>query len=183
MNPEFIKQLSPEWTLFLDRDGVINVRPLNDYVRHENDFRFLPGVLQSLNKLSGIFNRIILVTNQQGVGKGLMGREDVDRIHDFMCERIANAGGRIDAVYYCPDLANKKANCRKPGIQMAEWARHDFPEIDFGKSVMIGDTDSDMAFGRNLGMYNILITNEKQHPLADACFISLVDFVEKLFSN
>jgi histidinol-phosphate phosphatase family protein len=183
MNPDFFKQLTPEWTLFLDRDGVINVRPLNDYVRHEKDFMFLPGVLQSLSKLAGVFNRIILITNQQGVGKGFMEREDVDRIHQFMRRSIHAAGGRIDAVYYCPDLADKKANCRKPGIQMAEWARRDFPEIDFGKSVMIGDTDIDMAFGRNLGMLNILITNKKHHPLADDCFISLAHVVEKLFSN
>ncbi len=183
MNRDFLKQITPEWTLFLDRDGVINERPLNDYVRHEKDFNFLPGVLQALKKLHPVFARIVVVTNQQGIGKGLMGREDVDGIHLFMCAAIAAAGGRIDAVYYCPELADMVDNCRKPGIKMAEWARKDFPEIDFGKSVMIGDTDSDMAFGRNLGMYNILITNEKNHPLADACFISLADFVEKLFSN
>ncbi len=183
MNHNLLKQLTPEWTLFLDRDGVINERPLNDYVRSEKEFKFLPGVLQALKKVDDVFNRIIVVTNQQGVGKGLMGREDVERIHLLMRESIGAAGGRINAVYYCPDLAETANNCRKPGTKMAEWAKQDFPEIDFGKSVMIGDTDSDMAFGRNLGMYNIMITNEKQHPLADACFISLADFVEKLFSN
>jgi histidinol-phosphate phosphatase family protein len=183
MNPDFLQQLTPAWTLFLDRDGVINERPINDYVRKVQDFKFLPGVLQALKKLAQVFERIVVVTNQQGIGKGLMGVEDVNRIHQFMSESIDAAGGRIDAVYFCPDLADKANNCRKPGIKMAEWARKEFPEIDFGKSVMIGDTDSDMAFGRHLGMYNTLITNEIQHPLADACFISLADFVEKLFSN
>ena len=87
------------WTLFLDRDGVINLHYPNDYVKNWDEFYFLEGVLDAIKLLSNIFKRIIIVTNQQGVGKELMTREDLDFIHAEMLKEVRKHGGRIHAIY------------------------------------------------------------------------------------
>lgn len=138
-------------TLFLDRDGVINRHRPNDYVKTWNEFEFLPGVLQSLGSLSKKFKHIIIVTNQRGVGKGIMTEQTLQKIHGRMVREIEKSGGRIDRIYYCTDLNNDSYD-RKPNIGMALRAKKDFPDIDFSKSVMIGDSESDMEFGRRAGI-------------------------------
>lgn len=143
-------------TLFLDRDGVINRRRLNDYVKKWEEFQFLPGVLEALTILSGYFKQIVIVTNQRGVGKGMMSEDDLICIHDKMISEIGICGGRIDKIYYCIDTNEDSLN-RKPNPGMAFQARKDFPDIDFKKSIMIGDEVSDMDFGNRLGMKSILI--------------------------
>ncbi len=175
--------LDKTWTLFIDRDGVINLRPMGDYVKHWSDFEFLPEAPDALAQLSAIFGRIILVTNQQGIGKGLMTTEDMETIHNNMIIEIEKAGGRIDAVYFCPDMENKPENCRKPGKMMALKAKDDFPEIDFSKSIMAGDTENDMLFGKNAGMKSVLInTNgiKAGNNLADFVFPDLLSFARSL---
>ena len=153
-------EIDKTWTLFLDRDGVINVRLIDDYVKNINEFEFLPGVLEAFKIFAEKFGRIVIVTNQQGVGKGLMTLQDVDSIHDFMKKEIEAKKGRIDAIYVCPQLKSDPNNFRKPSPKMAYMAQHDFPEIDLEKSSMIGDSNSDIEFGRNAGMYTILIGDE-----------------------
>lgn len=153
-------KIDKTWTLFLDRDGVINVRLIDDYVKNINEFEFLPGVLEAFKIFSEKFGKIIIITNQQGVGKGLMTLEDVDEVHDFMKKEIEAQKGRIDAIYVCPQLKSDPDNFRKPSPRMAYMAQHDFPEIDLEKSVMIGDSNSDIEFGINAGMYTILIGDE-----------------------
>ncbi|NOX86952.1 MAG: HAD family hydrolase [Chlorobi bacterium] len=176
-----MKELSPDksWTLFIDRDGVINRRPVGDYVKKWDEFEFLPGVPEALAQLSGIFGRIIVVTNQQGIGKGLMTSGDLEEIHRKMVDKIGKAGGRIDAIYFCPDLEGEAENCRKPGTGMAERAKADFPEIDFSRSIMAGDTENDMLFGKNAGMITVLI-NTNDIPVneipSDAVFPNLISF-------
>lgn len=143
-------------TLFLDRDGVINKHLPDDYVKSWEEFEFLPGVLDALVLLSEIFPHIVVVTNQRGVGKGLMTENDLTSIHETMLSVIQKNGGRIDKIYYCTDLSNESFN-RKPNSGMAYQAKKDFPNIDFEKSMMVGDSDSDMEFGNRLGMKTILI--------------------------
>lgn len=164
-------KIDKTWTLFLDRDGVINVRLIDDYVKNINEFKFLPGVLEAFKIFAEKFGRIVIVTNQQGVGKGLMTLQDVDSIHDFMKKEIEAQKGRIDAIYVCPQLKSDPNNFRKPSPRMAYMAQHDFPEINLEKSIMIGDSNSDIEFGRNAGMYTILIGDE---------FESLFEFVKTL---
>ncbi len=132
--------------LFLDRDGVINERVWGGYITQWQDFHFIDGVKEAIVRFSKYFERIIIVTNQQGIGKGLMSDKDVQHIHQQLIHSIEDVGGKIDAVYYCGDLKSKSKNCRKPGIEMALKAKADFPEICFEKSLMIGDTKSDMEF-------------------------------------
>lgn len=149
--------VNDEWTLFLDRDGVINRRIPDAYISDPEDFEFLPGVLDALACFSKIFRHLIVVTNQQGIGKGLMTPDQLDAVHDHMALEITKAGGCIDGVYYCGDLAKQTGNCRKPSPVMAYRAQEDFHDIDFHRSIMVGDTIADVGFGQNLGMKTVLV--------------------------
>ncbi|MCF8231461.1 MAG: HAD family hydrolase [Bacteroidales bacterium] len=144
------------WSLFLDRDGVINPRIEDGYVTKWEEFELLPGVLEALKIFSQIFGRIFIITNQQGIGKGLMNKHMLENIHEKMTTEIQKGGGRIDAIYYCPDLEEDSSPNRKPAPGMAFQAQHDYPEVIFSKSLMIGDTSTDIAFGRRAGMYTAL---------------------------
>lgn len=138
-------------TLFLDRDGVINVLRPNDYVKTWDEFVFREGMLERLSLWSSRFRHIVIVTNQRGVGRGRMSQEDLDTIHHKMVEEISRHGGRIDRIYVCTAVEDTD-ECRKPNIGMALAAKHDFPEIDFSRSLMIGDSPSDELFARRAGM-------------------------------
>jgi len=141
-------------TLFLDRDGVINCHRPDDYVKCWEEFEFMPGILEALAVWNQQFKHIVVVTNQRGVGKGLMSEETLLDIHRRMVVAIEQHGGRIDKIYYCTDLHNDSPN-RKPNPGMALQAKADFPDIDFSKSVMVGDSESDMEFGRRAGLTNV----------------------------
>ncbi len=127
-----------------------------------------------------IFGRLIVVTNQQGIGLKIMNEEQLADVHRFMIETIEGAGGRIDKIYHCPDLSKQHPNCRKPNPAMALRAKNNFPEIDFSKSIMVGDSMSDMEFGKRLGMYTVLIEGKEgeilNESLIDLRFDSLFDF-------
>ncbi len=169
------------WTLFLDRDGVINQRIMGGYVTNPSDFQFLPGALDAVARCSRLFNRMIVVTNQQGVGKGLMTERNVLEVHAYMCDEIHVARGRIDKCFFAPNLVGEEEDLRKPGPAMAEMAKHEFPEIEFSRSIMVGDTDSDILFGRNLGMRTVRIkTVEPISVEADLTCESLIEFAKMI---
>jgi len=151
-----INQVDKSWTLFLDRDGVINYEKENDYIHTWDEFRFYPDALKAFKIFSQIFHRIIIVTNQKGVGKGLTKLEDLHTIHANMQQEIEKAGGHIDAVFYCSDLENESPY-RKPNPGMGFQAVKQFPDIDLENSIMVGNNLSDMEFGRNLGMYTVFL--------------------------
>jgi len=154
-------QIDQSWTLFLDRDGVLNKRIPDAYINHWDDFRFAQGLPASLKYLRDQFGKIIIVTNQQGIGKGIMTERQLGKIHKKMLTLLADVEVSIDGVYVSPDLKSKKPNTRKPDPAMGFMAKADFPEIDFEKSIMVGDSISDLEFGRNLGMKTVLITSKK----------------------
>lgn len=159
--------INSEWTLFLDRDGVINHEKKDDYIRHWGEFEFYTESLLALPLLAQKFNRIIIVTNQKGIGKGLMTEADLAEIHSNMTNKILEIGGRIDAIYYCSDLDNQSPN-RKPQPGMAFQAKASFPIINLSKSIMVGNRMSDMEFGRNAGMKTIyLATTHPEAPFPD----------------
>jgi histidinol-phosphate phosphatase family protein len=179
-----LQKIDKSWTLFLDRDGVINHDKDNDYIYRWDEFRFYHDNLPALATISKHFNRIIIVTNQKGVGRGLMSVQDLTNIHDNMVAAIQNAGGHIDKIYYCPDLADDSPN-RKPNAGMAFQARQDFPEIDFSKSIIVGNRISDMGFGRNAGMHTVFVATTHPEtafpdPLIDLRFESLAHFAKAL---
>jgi D-glycero-D-manno-heptose 1,7-bisphosphate phosphatase len=159
--------IQQDWTLFLDRDGVINHEKKEDYIRNWTEFEFYKESLLALPILAQKFNKIIITTNQKGIGKGLMSVDDLTLIHQNMTNKIVELGGRIDAIYYCPDLDNASIN-RKPQPGMAYQAKTTFPEIDFKRSIMVGNRMSDMEFGRNAGMHTVyLATTHPEAPFPD----------------
>ncbi|MBK7343157.1 MAG: HAD-IIIA family hydrolase [Saprospiraceae bacterium] len=152
--------IDSSWTLFLDRDGVINERIPGDYVCRPDQFHFLPGVPEALAILRGVFGRIVIVTNQQGIGKNRMTVDDLNRVHLAMTTILEESGVHLDGIYFCPDLESVHPVCRKPLPGMALQAFHQFPDIRFSRSVLIGDSESDVAFGNRLGMVTIRIGEE-----------------------
>lgn len=144
-------------TLFLDRDGVINERLPDRYVKYPNQFAFTPGFLDKIGNITSFFDQIIIITNQQGIGKGLMNHEHLSIVHQHMMNQVFDAGGRIDAIYYCPELAKNEPNCRKPSTNMPLKAQEDFPSIDFEQSIMVGDSPCDMEMGKKLNMLTVAV--------------------------
>ena len=171
------------WTLFLDRDGVLNKEKPGDYIRSWEEFVFEEGVLEAMRALRPIFGRIIVVTNQRGVGKGLMTERDLEEIHFRMQSWIHAQGGRIDKIYACTDL-ELDSPYRKPNPGMAYAAKADFPEIELHRSVMVGNHLRDMEFGRRLGMYTVWIASTEPDPgpeWADEAYPSLWAWVQDLY--
>jgi len=150
--------------VFLDRDGVINRKIAGDYVRNLKQLELLPGAVDAIVRLGKRFRYVIVVTNQQGIGKGLMSDADVAEIHDYIFQQVQIAGGRIDIIYCCPSLESDNDPNRKPGIGMGLQAKRDFTDIDFSRSLMIGDSISDMLFAERLGMPHVFINNGNPVP-------------------
>ena len=143
-------------TLLLDRDGVINRQIVGDYVRRPDQFEFLPGVLEMMKAFSIHFRHILLVTNQRGVGKGLMSMKDLDEVHAYMQDEIRSHGGRLDGIYLSTALTDDDPT-RKPNPGLFLKAQSDYPDIRPESTVMIGDSDSDMEFAKNCGVKGIRI--------------------------
>ncbi len=179
--------IDARWTLFLDRDGVINENKDDSYVFNPGEFVFKKGLLEAMPFLTSVFQRIIVVTNQRGIGRGLMTIEDLDKIHAYMIEEVVQAGGKIDAVYYCTAVNDDHPD-RKPNPGMGRRAMEDFPEIDFRRAVMIGDKASDMAWGRALGTKTVLISSERykatiEESNVDLFCKSVAEFVDLMKSH
>ncbi|MBA3828266.1 MAG: HAD-IIIA family hydrolase [Taibaiella sp.] len=155
------QQVDKSWTLFLDRDGVVNVETVGSYITNWNEFTFSEGALNALESLSEIFGNIVVVSNQRGVGRGIMTFETLKDINTRMVTEVANIGGRIDKVYSCTAVGDEDHN-RKPNTGMALQAREDFPEIDFHKSVMVGNSVTDMEFGKRLAMHTVFLTTKHE---------------------
>lgn len=180
MKPDWTHIIDDDWTLFLDRDGVINRRIIGGYVTSWDEFEFLPGVMEAMEIFKQKFKYIIVITNQQGIGKGLMTMEQVDDIHDKMCAEIEAHGGLIDGILVCPQLASDPDNYRKPQPNMAYMACEICPDIDLNKTIMVGDGPTDIEFGHNAGTKTVFIGDE--NPAADDSFPSLFDFAKSLQS-
>lgn len=148
--------------LFLDRDGVVNVRLPGDYVRVPEAFVPTEGSEEAMRLLAKHFGRIIVVTNQAGIGKGLMTEHDLFAVHQKMHEWAQQAGGRIDRAYHCPHTKDAGCRCRKPATGMAWLALSDFPDIDFEDAWLVGDSASDITFGQALGMHTALIAGKSE---------------------
>lgn len=177
-----LSKIDTNWTLFLDRDGVINEERQGYYVLHRGEFFMYKNAAAALKTLAEIFTTIVLVTNQKGVGKGLMSLADLEDIHLYMSDLVEVGGGRIDKIFYCTDLDDNSPN-RKPNHGMALQAKEQFPAIDFSRCLIAGNKLSDMQFGRNAGMYTVFIASTNPdtafpHPLIDARFNSLFAFSE-----
>jgi histidinol-phosphate phosphatase family protein len=166
--------------LFLDRDGVINEEKDGSYIFHKGEFVFYPGAEDALAGLSRQFDYVFIVTNQRGVGRGYMTKEALFEIHQHLIDTITNKGGKINKVYYATSIDSNHSH-RKPNTGMALDAQHDFPDIDFEQSIMVGNNLSDMQFGKTMGMKTIFLATTQApivlpHPLIDEQYDSLKSF-------
>jgi histidinol-phosphate phosphatase family protein len=174
--------------LFLDRDGVINERIVGGYVKNCAQFVLLPGVVEAMKIFSELFGHVFVVTNQQGIGKGLMTDDELTVVHNFMTDEIEKGGGRINRIYYSPHLESEHHPTRKPAPGMALQAKKEFSTLCFNRSVMAGDSISDMVFGKNLGMTTVFISDDlkqcrENFNRIDYCFPSLYEFAQYLYKN
>jgi len=179
-----LNKIDKTWTLFLDRDGVLNHDKVGSYIFNVSEFKLYDGVREALAICNRLFGDIIIVTNQRGVGKGLMSELDLMEIHNKMLQEIEATGGRIDAIYYATSLDNDHPE-RKPHPGMALKAKADFPDIDFNKSIIVGNNISDMEFGRNTGMHTVFVRTTQPdlplpHPFIDLAFNDLLKFASAL---
>jgi D-glycero-D-manno-heptose 1,7-bisphosphate phosphatase len=148
---------------FLDRDGVINRKaPTPDqYVTRWEEMQILPGAVEGIALLNRAGFRVIIVTNQRCISKGLITGEELKLLHKRLCENLKSAGATIDAIYYCPHGLNPPCACRKPqpGMLLAAAREHD---IDLAESWMIGDSNKDVEAGRNAGCMTAQLLGEDE---------------------
>lgn len=170
---------------FLDRDGVINVKaPEGQYVTRWEEVRFIPGVATAISRLNKSGFRVIVISNQRCVAKGLVTEEQVAALHRKILQELADQGAVIDAVYFCPHDAEPKCECRKPAPGMLLQAAKEH-QIDLAASWMIGDSRADVAAGKNAGCKTVLI-GQREPPTGsapDLCAESLLDATEKILAN
>lgn len=153
--------------IFLDRDGVINKKSSpHNYVRKWKEFEFLPGVFKAIRKLNKKF-LVIIITNQRGVGRGLMSLADLENIHAKMKKKLQRFGAKIDGIYFCPHNIEDNCNCRKPKPGMLLRAAKDL-EIDFSQSYIIGDSPVDIQAGRMAGCKTVLINTSKNRVFSES---------------
>ena len=175
------------WTLFLDRDGVINEDHVGWYTLSIEDFVLCKGAKDAMVQFARQFGRIVICTNQRCIGRGLLTEQGLSDIHQYLLSLIVPEGGRVDHFYYAKELSDDDP-LRKPNPGMALQAAADFPEIDFKKSIMVGNNFSDMEFAINAGIaFKVFLHTTIQdkpvkegHPISDANFQSLKAFADNI---
>lgn len=182
---EFEGLFPKDTNLFLDRDGVLNRRVEGDYVRSWSQWEWLPGAQEAVARLSQQYKHVFIVTNQQGIGKGLFTMTDIHDTHRRMISDIETLGGHIDRVYVCPDLQESNSLNRKPAIGMALQACADYPDVELTDSVMIGDSLSDIQFGYAVRMRCVYLNSGNPTPIeirnyTDIIFPTLTGIAERI---
>jgi D-glycero-D-manno-heptose 1,7-bisphosphate phosphatase len=149
--------MSGTWTAFLDRDGTITrTAPDGSYVHGPEEVKLLPGAAAAIRRLNEAGWRVVVVTNQRGLARGLMSEDDLEQVHARLRELLGESGATLDRIYHCPHEAGA-CDCRKPGTGMFERAREDDPHIAFERAVMIGDSQIDVDAGRAAGIRTVAI--------------------------
>jgi D-glycero-D-manno-heptose 1,7-bisphosphate phosphatase len=159
--------------VILDRDGVLNERPPKaDYVRRPEDVRWLPGAREALRLFGDAGWRVIVVSNQAGVGRGIMSTGEVDDVNEHMRREAVEAGGRIDAVYYCPHGWDEGCACRKPRPGLLFRAQRDF-HLDLTRTTFVGDDERDREAALAAGCHPALLSDD----------VTLLDFTRVLIAS
>jgi len=170
---------------FLDRDGTINRKPSEgQYVTRWEEMHFLPGVAEAIALLNHASFRVIVVSNQRCVAKGILAAHELESLHQRMCDTLAEVDATVDAVYHCPHDLQPACFCRKPqpGMLLDAASRY---AIDLNASWMIGDSDTDVQAGRNAACKTarLLSTNETSNDNADIVATSLLDAVRLILKQ
>lgn len=145
--------------VFLDRDGVIN-SDRDDYVKNVGELRIFPFAPSAIKRLNDAGWPVFVVSNQQGVAKGIIAENDLDAMEREISRQVEDAGGRITKFYYCKHLASDGCSCRKPEPGMILKAADEYG-IDLAESVMVGDTAHDIAAGKSAGSRTVLALTGK----------------------
>jgi histidinol-phosphate phosphatase family protein len=160
-------------TVILDRDGVLNKKPPRaNYVRAWDEFEWLPGVKEALRLLKEAGFRVIVLSNQAGIARGAMTEEDLQGVHERMTTEVVQAGGRLDAIYYCPHDWDEGCECRKPKPGMLFQAQRDF-HLDLSRTVFVGDDDRDAQAAEAAGCPSAQVSDA----------MPLLDITRKLVQN
>src|SRR5688572_18227650 len=147
---------TPQKVLFVDRDGTLIEEPSDEQVDSLDKIRWMPDVFTSLQKLVAAGYKLVMVTNQDGLGTASFPQERFDVAQNFVLDTLASQGLRFDAICICPHRPAEGCNCRKPKLGLVQ-DYLDRTSIDFAGSAMIGDRMTDMEFAQNLGMRGLRV--------------------------
>jgi histidinol-phosphate phosphatase family protein len=148
-----------EKIVFLDRDGVIN-KNRDDYVKTWDEFEFLPNAKKGIKLLNDDGFKILIITNQSVVGRGIITEKILNKIHEKMLKELNECGCRIEKIYYCPHVPWDNCECRKPKPGLLLKAAKDF-DIDLKKCYFIGDSETDAEAGKRVGCKTYLVSEDK----------------------
>lgn len=153
-SPSVIIPKEKKPALFIDRDGTL-IEHI-EYLHEADKVKFIPGALDALSKAQEKGYRLIIVTNQPGIGLGYYTKEDLFSVNRAMLHECSKAKIQIDKIYYCPHSKAEGCLCRKPGTEMIERAKHEL-NIDVERSFVIGDMTSDIELAKNSGCKGVLV--------------------------
>ena len=169
-------------TVFLDRDGTLNVKAADgEYVTAPDALVLLPGAAGAVRRLNDAGLRVVLVSNQRGVGRGLMSPADLDAVQHRLRCMLAAAGARLDAAYLCPHLGG--CECRKPRPGLLLRAAAELPGLRLDAAVTVGDAESDVAAGRAAGTATVRIGPPGTATAADALVADLAAAVDWILAR
>lgn len=153
------QELTP--TVFLDRDGVISIFTPNDYVKNWEEFEFIPGAVEGLKTLCNNNYRLVIISNQAGVNKGLFTKESLDRLTEKMLETLKKQGIEIAKIYYCLHTPEENCECRKPRPGFFYKVQEELGNIDLKDTFFVGDSEIDVQAGKAAGTKTILVLSGK----------------------
>lgn len=148
-------------TIFLDRDGVISIFTPNDYIKNWGEFAFIDDAIDGLKLLYKNGYRLVIISNQSGINKGLFTIEDLEDITENMENALKKEGVELAGVYYCIHTADENCECRKPKAGLFKKAEEEIGNIDFSETYFIGDSDIDIIAGKNIGARTVLVLTGK----------------------
>lgn len=149
--------------VFLDRDGVINRRKMDGYIESVEELVLLPGAVEAIARLSQNGYRVVVVTNQRGLARGILRREAVNEIHAHISRAVRHAGGVLEEFYVCPHDRDEGCVCRKPAPGLLDQA-FDVRPMNWDTAFLVGDSDSDIAAGKARGVCTIKLGDPGDPP-------------------
>ncbi len=150
------------YTIFLDRDGTLNPDP--GYINSPDQFELFPGVPEALARLKRAGARLIVVTNQSGIARGFLTRDDLDAVHMKLKRLLDAADVSLDAIYFCPHHPDDGCDCRKPNRGMLDQAVREWG-VNLDQSYLIGDHTRDIELAKRIGARSVLVTTGVVSPL------------------
>jgi D-glycero-D-manno-heptose 1,7-bisphosphate phosphatase len=162
--------------LILDRDGVVN-RDSSDYIKSLAEWSPIAGSIEAIAGLSRAGYRIAIATNQSGLSRGLFSLDDMAAIHARLCQLVAEQGGRITGIFYCPHLPGEGCRCRKPATGLLEEIESELGE-PAGGAIFIGDNLKDLQAARAFGCQPVLVRTGKGRATEQALRDPTVDLAD-----